>query len=600
MTTHVKSAAMRRPHESIGTSKNLWRVLAEAKSNWKLVILCILCVVIASGATLAKPYILEMVLDNFFYNNHPQHGLYSVAGMGLIYLFLILIAGVLTYAQSVLINRIGQEAIMNLRRKVFGYIQHMPLKDLDKTSAGRLITRATNDVEALSELFTDVIVNLVKDTITIVGIVVILIGMNPKLALVSCLGIPLIVLVTVVMRGAQRRNFIKIKNLIGRINGFFAENLSGMRIVQIFLKQRDKLREFDKLNKAYLKENIVQNSLSAVMRPAMEVINALVISALIWFAFHDIVSAVILPGVLYAFIDYVKQFFRPIDELAEMYTNIQSAVVSSNRIYELIDDTSAQEDIEIGEETGRFVGAIEFKNVWFAYNDENWVLRDVSFTVAPGQRVAFVGRTGSGKTTIISLLTRFYEIQKGQILIDGVDIKTMKLSELRRNIAVVLQDVFLFAGDIRDNIALDDDIDDTAMRFAMKLSHVESFVENLPGGLSHEVVERGMEFSSGQRQLISFARAIAHNPAILVLDEATAHIDTQTERLIQSSIDNMAKERTMLIVAHRLSTIRACDMIFVMRSGRIEQRGTHEQLLAEGGYYARLHRAQLEMTARGN
>ena len=595
MLLSAKRTAPSKKRDELGSGKNLWRVLLEAKGNWKLVLLCIICVIIASVATLSKPYILEIVLDNFFYNDMPQHGLFSVWGFGLIYLAMIVVAGVLTYAQTTLINRIGQEAIMNLRRKVFAYIQHMPLKDLDRISAGRLITRATNDVEALSELFTDVIVNFVKDVFVIVGIVVIIISLSPKLALISCFGIPLIALVTVIMRGAQRRNFIKIKRLIGQINGFFAENLSGMRIVQLFLRERDKMREFDALNQAYFKQNIIQNSLHAVMRPIMEVINSLVISALIWFAFNDIVSAVILPGVLYAFIDYVKQFFQPIDDLAEMYTNIQSAVVSSNRIYELIDNVNAQEDIEQGEEVARFKGRIEFEHVWFAYNDENWVLKDVSFVVEPGQRIAFVGRTGSGKTTIISLLTRFYEIQKGRILIDGIDISTMKLSQLRRNIAVVLQDVFLFAGDIRDNIALDDDIDDDALNFAMKLSHTEEFVESLDGGLAHEVVERGMEFSSGQRQLISFARAIAHNPSILVLDEATAHIDTQTERMIQASIDHMAKERTMLIIAHRLSTIRACDMIFVMRSGRIEQRGTHAQLLKQGGYYARLHKAQLEM-----
>ncbi len=578
--------------ESKKSKHNLRRILLEARHYWPSLIVCFVAIIIVNAATVAKPFILQIVVDDFLYAKNEEVGLYSIKGLALLYLFSIILATSFTYLQSVIINRVGQDVIMKLRRRVFSHIQLMPLTRLDKISAGRLITRATNDVEALSELFTDIIVNVVKDVFLLVGLVAAMIVMSPKLALISCIGIPFIAVITIIARRMLRKNFVRIKALIGQINGFFAENMAGMKIVQMFMKHREKFKEFSALNQQYFKASLVQLMINNFLRPLMEVINALVISALIWFAFDDIVSAVMLPGVLYAFTDYVKQFFNPINDLAEMYTNIQSASVSADRIYELLDNEDDLERLDEGDHVERFIGRIEFKNVWFAYNDENWVLKDVSFTIEPGQMVAFVGTTGSGKTTIISLLTRFYTIQKGQILVDGKDINTMKLSELRRNIAVVLQDVFLFAGTIKDNVRLDDDISDEEIEKALVTSQASRFIDTLPDGIDHAVVERGAAFSSGQRQLISFARAVVHDPAVFVLDEATAHIDTQTEQMIQQSLVNMAKDRTMIIIAHRLSTIRDCDCIFVMSRGRIRESGTHEELLALGGRYFNLHQAQ--------
>ncbi len=578
---------------------NLMRVLKEALVYWPQLLLCALCVLIATVGNLAKPYILEVVLDDFLYANNPESGLYSVAGMAFLYLIAIVLATGLTYAQSLLINNVGQSVIKKLRRQVFQYIQLMPLRALDKISAGRLITRATNDVEALSQLFSDVFINLFKDVFMLVGILCAMALLSPKLLLVSLVGLPCIAGITVATRSLLRKNFTVVKRLIGTINGFFAENMAGMRVVQMFLREKEKMAEFKKLNQDYFKASMVQIMVHSFLRPLMEVVNSVVISALIWFAFEDIVAAVMLPGVLLAFTNYVKQFFEPINDLAEMYTTIQSASVSANRIYELMDNQDDQEDLDAGVPVPPFKGKIEFRNVWFAYEPGNWVLKNVSFVIQPGQRIAFVGTTGSGKTTIISLLTRFYEIQKGQILVDDMDITTMKLSQLRRNIAVVLQDVFLFAGTVRDNISLDDSLDEKSVARALALSQADSFVNELDGGLDHAVMERGAAFSAGQRQLISFARAIAHDPRIFVLDEATAHIDTRTEQLIQQSLNNMATDRTMILIAHRLSTIRSCDCIYVLSNGVIIEQGTHEQLLAHGGEYAKLHEAQGKQAAQG-
>lgn len=575
---------------------NLMRILKEALVYWPQLVLCGLCVLIATVGNLAKPYILEIVVDDFLYAGKPESGLYSVWGMAILYLFAIVLATGLTYVQSLLINNVGQSVIKKMRRQVFEYIQLMPLRALDKISAGRLITRATNDVEALSQLFSDVFINLFKDIFLLAGILIAMALLSPKLLLVSLVGLPCIAAITIMTRSLLRKNFTVVKRLIGIINGFFAENMAGMRVVQMFLREKEKMQEFKKLNQDYFKASMMQIMVHSFLRPLMEVVNSVVISALIWFALEDIVAAVMLPGVLLAFTNYVKQFFEPINELAEMYTTIQSAAVSANRIYELMDNQEDQEQLDAGKDVPPFKGKIEFKNVWFAYEGENWVLKDVSFVIEPGQRIAFVGTTGSGKTTIISLLTRFYEIQKGQILVDDMDISEMKLSQLRRNISVVLQDVFLFAGNIRDNIRLDDDLEESAIRRALAFSQADSFVDRLEGGLDHPVMERGAAFSSGQRQLISFARAIAHDPRVFVLDEATAHIDTETEQLIQEALNNMAVDRTMIIIAHRLSTIRSCDCIFVLSNGVIIEKGSHEALLELGGAYAKLHEAQSKQT----
>lgn len=559
-----------------------------------LVISCIL-VLVVNASELIKPYILSVVIDDFLLTNQPDVGLHSILWFGIAYLAAVTIGSLTNIGQALMVNHMGQNILMTIRRDVFRHILHMPMRKLDRFSSGRLITRATNDVETLNELFADFMVNLFKDVFLLIGITVTMLLMNWQLALISFVAVPAIVGVTMFVRGRLRKNFVVVKRLIGSINGFFAENISGMRLVQLYRREVQKMKEFDLLNNAYFKATLTQIRMNSLLRPVMEVINSMAIALVIWFAVGKISDNILQVGVLYAFTNYIRQFFEPINDLSEQYSTVQSATVSVERIFELLDDREGQEIMDAGDSVERPAGKVEFKNVWFAYKEEDWVLRDVSFTIEPGQSTAFVGATGAGKTTIISLMARFYEIQRGEILLDGKDIREIRLSDLRRWIAVVLQDVFLFSGTISENIRLnDDEITDDEVSEALTLARANHFIDNLPNGMQEPVTERGSTFSAGQRQLLSFARAIAHDPALFILDEATASIDTETEQRIQESIANLSADRTTIIIAHRLSTIRRCDRIFVMEKACLVEQGTHEELLALDGYYAALHRAAYE------
>ncbi len=561
-----------------------------------LVASCLL-VLIVNTSELVKPYILSIVIDDFLMTGQPDNGLYSIFWFGIAYLGIITIGSLTNIGQALMVNRMGQSILMNIRRDVFRHILHMPMRKLDHFSSGRLITRATNDVETLNELFADFMVNLFKDVFLLIGITATMLIMNWRLALISFIAVPAIALVTTFVRSRLRKNFVIVKRLIGSINGFFAENISGMRLVQLFRRETQKLKEFDLLNVAYFKATLTQIRMNSLLRPVMEVINSLAIALVIWFAVGRIADNVLQVGVLYAFTNYIRQFFEPINDLSEQYTTVQSATVSVERIFELLDDRIDQEVMEEGDSIERPEGRVEFRHVWFAYNEEDWVLKDVSFTIEPGMSAAFVGATGAGKTTIISLMARFYEIQRGEILLDGKDIRSICLSDLRKWIAVVLQDVFLFSGTISENIRLNDrEITNDEIVEALSLARADSFIERLPNGMLEPVTERGSTFSAGQRQLLSFARAIAHDPALFILDEATANIDTETEQHIQESIANVSAGRTTIIIAHRLSTIRKCDRIFVMDKAVLVEQGTHEELLAKGGFYAALHHAAYAAT----
>lgn len=566
----------------------LWPYL---KKRLHLLAFCGLFAILINAAELLKPYILMVTIDGYLVTGKADSGFHSVFWLGMTYLACIVTSSAVQVAQAILINRVGQDTLMEIRRQVFRHIQRLPMGTLDRFSSGRLITRATNDVEGLNELFTDVLVNIFQDAIALIGITCMMLFINWKLALVSFVTLPLILLTTWIIRGKLRRNFTRVKALIGQINGFFAENLSGMRLVQIFRREREKQAEFHALNTDYCDAAKTQVRLNSFMMPVMDIINSLGIALLIYYGMNGIGAGLLEIGVLYSFTAYIKQFFAPINDLAEKYNTVQSAAVSCRRIFELLDDEGGTEDLEKGARLERPRGRIEFTHVWFAYRGEEWVLRDISFVIEPGQSAAFVGETGSGKTTIINLLTRFYDIQKGCITLDGTDIREFQLADLRRQISVVLQDVFLFSGSIADNVRLgNEEIDGDIVDSALSMSGARDFIVNLPGGMLEPVTERGATFSSGQRQLLSFARAIAHNPAVFVLDEATANIDTETERLIQNSISSVSRGRTTIIVAHRLSTIRDCGVIFVMRKGRLREQGNHEQLLALDGIYARLYK----------
>ncbi|OPX44986.1 putative ABC transporter ATP-binding protein [Ruminiclostridium hungatei] len=574
-------------HRKTSSFKELIKISLPYKNKF---LLAIACVILINTSVLLKPIIVKLVIDDFLVGKKAQSGFYSITAMGIAYLLVSLTVSLLSYTQANLVNSAGQKIIKNLRRRVFSTIQFLPLSYLDKTSSGRLITRATNDISEISDMYTDIVINLFKDIVLLVGIVYTMLSINVQLSLISFTVIPFMALLVVFIKNKIRENFFTLKHIIGKINGSMAENISGMKVIQIFRAEKEKEQEFKELNHDYYKSTIIQIRLNSILRPASDVFQNIAIAILIWFGMGKISDHSLQIGVLYAFTTYVKQFFNPISDLSEKYNSIQSALVSTERIFNLLKQKDITEDVETGLPLQKIEKDIEFKNVWFSYNDKDWVLKDVSFKVSRGQSAAFVGETGAGKTTIISLITGFYKIQKGEILIDGININDIKLKDLRKNISVVLQDVFLFSGDIKSNITLGDPIDDKTISEAIKNSCFDTVISDFQKGIDESVMERGSTFSAGQRQLLSFARAIAHDPDIFILDEATANIDTHTENLIQQALENTTKNRITLVIAHRLSTIKNCDKIVVMRYGEIVEMGNHQELLDREGYYANLVR----------
>lgn len=568
------------------------RLMGYYRPYLPLLFLSMVLVLVINAAVLIKPYIIKNVIDSYITKGINDGA--ALWNMGIIYFVIVVIGAVFTYAQSYILTYVGQKIMFNIRNSLFTHIQNMSMSFFDKNSTGRILTRVTNDVEALNDLFSGVLVNLFRDFVMVIGIVATMAFMDFRLMLVSISCIPLIVLATVIYRIAARKNFIRMKSMIARINGFLAENISGMKLVQIFHREKEKYRELEELDGEYFKFSFREIILNSFSRPLVDIINNLTIAVLIYFCTERVIGNTLEIGLLYAFITYIKQFFDPISTISEQYTTIQSAVVSSGRIFEILDTVDVQEDIHRGRPLQQVRGEIEFKNVWFAYNDEEWILKDLSFKIEAGETAAFVGATGSGKSTIISLLTRFYDIQKGEILLDGVNIKEFNLLDLRRQVSVVLQDVFLFSGDILSNIRLNNsEITDEEIETAAKYVNAESFIEQLPDKYHEKVKERGCTFSAGQRQLVSFARAVAFKPSILVLDEATANIDTETELVIQNALAKITKGRTSIIIAHRLSTIRSADKIIVIHKGRLKEMGRHTELMEAEGVYSRLYRLQI-------
>ena len=565
---------------------------------------CVLGVVL-NLAELFKPYIMEIAIDRFLTPYAGLGGEYAamagenwftgtLIGLGVSYFLMTLLSTASSYAQSMLISSVCQRILHGLRVKLSDHIHRMKLADLDRMGSGRLLTRSTNDVEALDEFYGGVLMNLFKDVFLLVGIVAVMLNMNWQLALVGFATLPLIAVVTLGCKRALHRNFVKMKMWIGRINGFIAESLSGIRVIQSFNREKEKYDELYGMDREYRKTTLFQVFINSFMRPMTEVINSLGI-ALILIAGFRLAGAAVAPlevGVLVAFNTYIKKFFEPINDLAENYNTIQSSVVSADRVFSLLEDDADLEDLDAPGYAGDMKGSIEFRDVWFAYEGENWVLRGLSFRCEAGDKIAFVGATGAGKTTIISLLSRFYVPQKGEILVDGVPLNQWQQEPLRRQIAVVLQDVFLFVGTIADNVRIHAPISDAAVEAALTKSCALDFVNGLQGGIHHMVAERGATFSTGERQLISFARAIAHDPKILVLDEATANIDSATEAVIQKSIQQISEGRTAVFIAHRLSTIRNADCIYYLEGGVVAEKGSHEELMDRKGKYYALVREQ--------
>ncbi|EQB88959.1 ATP-binding cassette subfamily B protein [Clostridium punense] len=513
-----------------------------------------------------------------------------------IYVLAICIAMfVFNYTQIFILQYTGQKIVYNIRATVFKHVEGLSLSFFDKNPVGRLVTRVTNDVETLNEMYTSVLVYLFKDIFLLLGIIIAMFILDVKLAIVSIVTLPVVIALTMVFRKYDREAYRKVRARLSRINSSLSENITGMKTVQIYGVEDKKFREFDNINNSYSHAAMEQIKVFAIFRPLMDMVYQLALAILIWVGGREVLGMDINLGVLYAFISYIQKFFQPIFDLSEKFDILQSSMASSERIFMLLDNNSIIKDIDKPVEVNRLKGTIEFKNVWFAYNDEDWVLRDVSFKISAGETIAFVGATGAGKTSIISLISRLYDIQKGEILIDGINIKDMKQEDLRRNLATVLQDVFLFTGDIKGNVRLNnEDISDEDVVKACEHVNANVFIEKLPEKYDAAVNERGSTFSQGERQLIAFARALAFNPPILVLDEATANIDTETESLIQDALNKLTQGRTTIIVAHRLSTIRNADKIIVLHKGKIREMGNHEELLQKQGLYSNLYKLQYE------
>ena len=540
-----------------------------------------------------EPINNRILLDNESYSSFRERDISGINQISLFFLIAILLGFFFNYGQVVILNYTSQKIIYNIRQELYEHIQSLSISYFDKNPIGRLVTRVSNDTERLNEMYTNVLINLFKDFFVLIGIMVIMIQMNAKLALISLSFIPLVLIASIIFRKKIRVVYRLGRAQIAKINSRLNENISGIRTIQIFEKQKKIAKNFDKINKEYLDTTKRQNKLFAIFRPSMEIIRSLGIATVIYYAGGEVISGAIEFGVLYAFIEYLQKFFQPIRDLTEKYNIMQSAMAASERIFTVLDEKSFVENVENPVTIKEMKGKIEFKNVWFAYEEDNWVLKDISFTIHPGETVAFVGATGAGKSSIINLITRFYDIQKGEILIDGRNVKDYYKNELRRKIGVVLQDVFVFTGTIKDNIRLNDEnITDQRLVEVSKYVNADHFINKLPHKYEEKVMERGSTLSSGERQLLAFARTLAYDPSILILDEATSNIDTETEMLIQDALSKLIRNRTTIAVAHRLSTIQHADKIIVLSKGVIKESGNHQELLAKEGMYYDLYRLQ--------
>ncbi len=556
--------------------------------KWQ-VLLAILLSVAVSGLEAVRPYFTKIAVDVHIANK-DSHGLLVTT---ILFLLLLVLRGVVQYYNAYITQKIGQQTIFDLRMELFRHLQKLSLKFYDKNPIGRLITRVTNDVEVLNEMFSSGIVMVFSDVFMIIGIVWFMFAMNVELTLLSLSVLPFLIYGTFLFRRKAREAYREVRLYIARINTFMQEHITGMLVDQIFNREAKAFSEFEKHNAGHREANIKSIFYYAVFYPAVDLIGAVAVGLIIWYAGGNVLDGTVTIGTVMAFLQFNEMFWRPIRDLSEKYNIMQTAMASSERIFKLLDDKSFIDDPAAPVPFTAVKGKIEFRNVWFAYNDEDWVLKDVSFTIQPGETAAFVGHTGAGKTTIINLLSRFYEIQKGEILIDDVNNRTIALAELRSHIAVVLQDVFLFSGTVKGNINLGkEEISFDRIQSAARTVGVDRFIETLPGKYDEEVKERGATLSVGQKQLLSFARALAFHPAILVLDEATSSVDTETELLIQSAIQKLLANRTAIVIAHRLSTIQTADKIIVMHKGEIREMGTHQELLLHKGIYHTLYLLQ--------
>lgn len=581
------------------------RLMTYARPYWPWIALSLLMLLIITGTELARPYLVSLAIDNHLsqvtagyvagQESEVLEGhLRAVMTIALILLGLQAVAFVLRYGQLYVLHWTGQRIIYDMRQQIFHHLQGRPLAFFDRQPLGRLTTRVTNDTEQLNEMYTNVVVSLFQDLLILVGIMVVMLRLHVGLALISFAVLPLVVVTAILFRIKARAAYREVRTRLARINAFFAENLAGMKTVQAFHQEARQARAFERINRSYYEASMQELTYFAIFRPLMDLISSLGIAALLWYGGVRVLAGDLSFGILYAFISYLQQLFRPINDLTEKYNIMQAAMASSERIFQLLDNQEAIPEPVHPRHVRPIRGRIDFEHVYFAYRGEDWVLEDITFHVEPGQTVALVGHTGAGKSSILNLVTRLYDVQRGRILIDGVDIRDIPQAELRSQIGVVLQDVFLFSGTIADNIRLNHPLSDEEVRRVAAAVHADRWIERLPNGYQEMVTERGSTFSAGQRQLLAFARALAADPRILILDEATANIDTETELVIQEALRTLMAGRTTLVVAHRLSTVQSADRILVLQRGRIREAGTHEELLARRGIYWKLYQLQYQ------
>lgn len=587
-------------HVSTQDYRLIFRLLKYLKPYTKRFVIAFFLMIVTTFTNMVLPlasgFAIDLISDELFPGRFNFNEKIIIIGVATAILLVITgISIVLGYILNKSLQDIGQKITHDMRVEVFNHIEQLSIGQINELPVGKLVTRATNDPNNISMMFTETIVNLIRNILMMVIVAVILFVINPLMALVTMATVPFIVFASYLFRRYSRQAYRSVRNNVSEVNAFLSENLSGMRITQVFNQEPKKIAEFNEINKHLRKSYIREINVFGVYRPVIFLFAMIATLLSVYYGVSSIFSGAITVGLFVSFYVYVGQFFEPIQQIAEQFNALQNGFASAEKIFDVLDTRPSVEDDENAIELEKFDGAIEFKNVWFQYIQDEWVLKDISFKVEPNETVAFVGATGSGKTTILQLIVRNYDIQKGQILIDGIDIRTIKRASLRKYIGQMLQDVFLFSGTVRDNITLrDETITDEDIAKASEYVGLTHVLNKLPEGLDHVVRERGNNFSSGERQLISFARAVVYQPSLMILDEATANIDSETEAIIQESLAKMMNISTMLIVAHRLSTIQHSDKIIVMQKGEIKEMGNHQALLRKKGLYYNLYQLQYD------
>lgn len=582
--------------ESVYKGNALTRLLSYMKPYTGRVTLCLILVLALTFFDLYRPTLIGDAIDLF----RVQGNYDIIVSTSIKYGIVLILSFLFNITQTWVLQKTGQSIILTVRKDLYAHIQSLSSRFFDLTPVGKLVTRITNDVEALDEMYSGILVRLFRNIVKIIGLAAVMLILDFRLALISFVLLPIVAVLTVLFRWIARKTYRITRTRLTDLNTFLSENISGMRIIQIFGREKRKYEEFNdkstKLYKAFYREMIV----FAVFRPLIYILSIFSLMIVLGLGSREVLGGAISVGTLYVFAQYIQSFFDPIQELAEQFSTLQSSLASAEKIFTIMDEDALVPEAENPVILPEIKGRIEFDHVWFAYDNENYVLRDVSFVIEPGQNIAFVGATGAGKSSILNLIGRYYDIQRGHIYIDGVDIRLLSKKQLRSAIGQMQQDVFIFEGTVESNIRLyNEDITTDEVRAAAEYVNASRFIEKLPKGYEEPVSERGSTFSAGERQLLSFARTLAHKPSILVMDEATANIDTETELLIQEALEKLMKDRTTIMVAHRLSTIQHADCIMVMHKGKIRERGTHQELLARNGIYKKLYELQIhhEVTA---